>query len=425
MIPGMTVLIAQGTQPILAKGYGVAHLDHDAPARPETVYAVASITKQFTAAAVVKLASEGRLRLDDDISKHVPDLPMVRGAVTLRQLLHHTSGIPESGRLPGRDSSRLDYTREEWLAAMRDIYKDRAPASSPGDGWSYEDVNYSILGFAVEKVSGRSLWEYLREHFFVPLAMSSTDKCDPGVVVKHRATGYVSNAQEPGVFVAPFVSPTIRFGGNGLCSSATDLLKWQRALVDDQVHGIRFATMTQTGTLNDGRRIDYGWGLVVWPLGSERIVFHTGGMPGFNSFLAYLPGNDVTIVLLANSNFEILRIGMEMARLARGLSPPRNAAVSREELERYAGTYASGAIKAVVVEKDGRLEARVTGSDSFRFLFPVRLLKQAAGEFVVGLEPESRATFDLEGGRATMLRLRFGGRIVELAREVVAPPPGS
>lgn len=423
-VPGMTVLVAQGSQTIIARGYGIADLDHDVPAGPETVYAIASITKQFTAAAIVKLASEGRFGLDDDISKIVPDLPMVRDPVTVRQLLHHTSGIPEL-RLPGRNPTRLDYSREEWLAAMRDVYKERAAEFSPGDAWAYRDLNYAILGFAVEKITGRTLWEYLREQFFTPLGMTGTARCDPGVVVKHRAKGYVLNDKEPaGVVVAPFISPTIAFGGSGLCSNALDLLKWQRALVENRLAGVQHARMTQTGTLNDGRGLDYGFGLVVWPLGGERVVFHTGGLPGYNSFLAYVAGSDVTVVVLANSNLDIFRIGTELARVARGLPEPPNRPATLEELARYAGTYASGRTKAVVRESSGQLEARVSGSDSFRFigLFPVRLMNQGNGDFVVEWEPQSRVTFHVSGDRASAAVLRYGDRTVELARELVAPP---
>ena len=371
------------------------------------MYAVASITKQFVGAAILKLASEGKLQLDDDISKFVPDLPMVRGPVTLRQLLHHTSGISAFGRLPGRNANRLDYSREEWLAAMRDIYKDRAPAFSPGDAWAYTDVNYALLGFAVEKVSGRTLWEYLREHFFAPLGMTSTARCDPGAVFKHRAEGYVRNDKKAaGVVVAPFVSPTLAFGSHGLCSSAMDLLKWQRALVEDRVPGVRYARMTQTGTLNDGRGIDYGFGLVVWPLGSERMVFHTGGMPVYNSFLA--------------------------DRHAVGTRPSWPAGAAEPDRHPRGARTLRGHVRVGSTQGGRAGEQRAVRSHSERErLVPLHVLhlsrqasQQGDGEFVVGWEPESRLTFHVTGDRATAVVLRYGGRTVELARELVPSPGG-
>jgi CubicO group peptidase (beta-lactamase class C family) len=423
-IPGMTVLIAHGSTPVFARGYGLADLDHDVPAGPETVYGVASITKQFTAAAIVKLAGEKKLQLDDDVSKFVTDLPMVRGPVTLRHLLQHTSGIPETGRLPGRNPTRLDYTREEWLAAMREVYKDRAALWSPGGGWAYAGANYAILALVVEKITGRTLWEYFREQFFAPLGMTATAKCDPGIVVKHRATGYWLDEEQPaGVVAASFASPTLAVGGTGLCSTAPDLLKWQRALVEGKVDGLQYSLMTQPATLTDGRAVEYGLGLMVWPLGGDRMVFHTGGGGGYTSFLAYLPGKDVTVIALANADSDILRIGPDLARIAARLPPPRSLAVTADEIARYAGTYASGPVKAVVQEKEGRLEAEVTGTQTVRFAFPVRLLKQEDGEFVLAWEPESRASFRVTEGRATALVLRFGGRTVELPREVVTPKP--
>jgi CubicO group peptidase (beta-lactamase class C family) len=390
------------------------------------VYAVMSITKQFTAAAILKLEGEGRLRLDDDISRHLADLPMVRGPVTLRHLLHHTAGIAGFGRLPGKNGLRLDYSRDEWLAVLRDMYKDRVPEFAPGHQWAYRDVNYALLGFVVEKLSGRPLAEYFRSEFFLPLGMARTGWCDPGSVVKGRATAYVPSEGRPGdVAVAPYVSPTVRFGNNGLCASAVDLLLWQRALVENRVPGVAYARMTRTGTLSDGRALDYAAGLVVWPLRDRQVVFHPGGGGGFTSFLAYLPASDVTVIVMANASTDILRIGADLARIAAGLPPPRNLALTGDEVARYAGTYASGPVNAVVQENGGGLEATVTGTETTRFAFPVRLLKQADGEFVVGWEPESQVSFRVTGGRATAVVLRFGGRTVELPRELVAPPDGS
>lgn len=416
-LPGLTILVARGPRVLFAKGYGYANLDHDVLAGPQTVYGVGSITKQFVAAAVLRLAEEGKLGLDHELAKYVPEFP-TNGRVTLRHLLAHTSGIRGGASLPGRNPERIDYSRQELIAALADVYKDRAAEFSPGEAWAYQSINYSLLGLVVEKVSGLSLWDYLRETFFAPLGMTSTAQCNPTVVAKHRATGYVRNTAAPeSVMVASFVSPTFALGGTGLCSSASDLLRWQRALVGHTALSAEsYARMIQPEPLNDGTRTDYGYGLVLWDIGGERMSFHTGGTPGYTAYLAYMPASDVTVVVLVNASSDILAIGPTVVRVARGLPQPRDVKATREELARYVGTYESGRVKMTVTERDGQLRADVSGSNSFRFLFAPNLLKQDGREFAVGWEPGSRVTFLGTGERPDAAVLRYGGRTVELRR---------
>jgi len=417
-VAGVTVLIAQGARPMLAKGYGVADLDDDAPASVETVYAIASITKQFTAATILQLARENRLQLDDDVSKHLPGLPMVRGPLTLWQLLHHTSGIPGIGSLPDPYWARRDYTREEFLRLLETAYLGRDPLFAPGTGWAYRDINYVILAMVIEKITGRTLWEVFRERFFVPLGMTATAQCDPAVVMKHRARGYVVNDKAPmGVVPAPYVSPSVGFGNSGLCSSVEDLLTWQRALLDGRViDSASYNLMKTPGALSDGRPHEYGLGLLVWPLGNETMVWHSGGIAGFTGMLMYLPGNDATVIMLANGNSDPWIIGTALARVARGLPLVTGLPLGRDELPRYAGTYEGSGVKAIVKERDGELEAEVTGTSSARFLFSPRLLKQQDGSFAVSWEPESRMRFHITGERADSAALSFGKTVIRLAR---------
>jgi D-alanyl-D-alanine carboxypeptidase len=418
-VPGVSVLIAQGARPILAKGYGVMDLDDGAPTSPQTVYAIASITKQFTAATILQLAKEKQLQLDDDVSKYVADLPMVRGPVTLRQLLHHTAGIRNPGALGDQYWNRRDYTREEWLRALAEVYKTRDQEFAPGTKWAYRDINYIMLGMVIEKITGRTLWDVFRERFFAPLGMTSTAQCDPAAVMKHRAKGYVANEKAPmGIAPAPYVTPTVSLGNSGLCSSVMDLLTWQRALVDGRVlDSASYSAMKTPGTLSDGTPHDYALGLMVWPLGNEKMLFHTGGGVGFSSFFGYLPGNDATVIILTNGNSDPLKIGTELVRVARGLPLIAAVPLGRDEPQRYAGTYEGSGVKAIVRERDGELEAEVSGTPSIRFFFPVRLLKQKDGSFVVGWEPESHVMFHGLGGRAESAVLSFGSRRVELARK--------
>ena len=416
-IVGMTVLVAQSAQPLLLKGYGLANLDYDIPAGPETVYGIGSLTKQFIAAAILCLADEGKLRLDDKLSAYFPAFPAAAG-VTLRHLLTNTSGINGTTRLSGRNPERVDHSRDEIMELLFAANRDSAPEFAPGDAWSYQSVNYALLGFVIAKVTGTNLWDFLRERFFTPLGMNATGVCDPTAVVKHRATGYVADTGKPdGIAVAPFVSASYWLGNSGMCSSAPDLLKWQRGLVEHRVMSAEsYARMTEPVSLNDGRRTDYAYGVVRWRLGEEDMIFHTGAAPGFTAYLTYLPASDITVAVLINSRSDIFALGPKLARAVRGIPQPQDLGTTARERARYTGAYESGRVKLDVIEEDGVLRADVTNSDSFRFVFPPALVRQAEHEFVMDWEPTSRLTFIMKGGRAAAAVLRYGDRTLQLRR---------
>jgi D-alanyl-D-alanine carboxypeptidase len=417
-IPGLTILVAQGPETVFAKGYGFANLDHQVPAEIATVYAIGSITKQFVAAAVLRLVEDGRLRLADPLSRYLPGFSVPAGSVTLHHLLSMTSGIHGEAVFPGKNADRIDYSREELLQTLVDMYKGHPPDFLPGEVWEYQRINYLLLALVIEKVTGRTLWDYLHERFFVPLGMTATSQCDPGRVVKHRATGYRPTDSVPeGVIVAPLISPTLALGATGLCSSAPDMLKWQRALLEHRaLRAESYALMSRPGRLNDGRRIDYGYGVVLWKLEGQPIVFHTGGVPGGTAYLAYLPQSDVTVVVLVNADSDIFNLGPEIVRVARGLPQPRELHATHEELARYVGKYQSGRLEVIVSEQDEHLSAEINGSDSFRFLFDPKLLKQGDREFAVEWEPESRLIFRQTGNRVDGAVLNYGETMVQLRR---------
>jgi CubicO group peptidase (beta-lactamase class C family) len=417
-VPGISVLIAYGDKPAFVKSYGVADLDDDAPATAQTIYFIASITKQFTAATILQLRNEHKLSLHDTVTKYFTDLPIVLQPVTIRQLLNHTSGLRPSGPLGDRFWSRRDYTREEWLRALGEAYRGKQPDFAPGTAWSYRDVNYMALAYLIEKVTGHAVWDEFRQRFFVPLGMTATAQCNLNVVVKHRAKGYVQVDSAPGgVVPAPYLSNTVALGNSGLCSNVTDLFTWQRALVKHRVlDSATYAMMSTPGSLDDGTPLDYAMGLAAFPLGRQTMLWHTGGGPGFTSFLGYLPAQDATIIVLGNSNMDPLRVGAEFARAVAGLPQITSSPLTQQEMQAYLGTYEGGGIKAIVRPRNGELEAEVTGTQTIRFFFPVRLMKQSDTAFLVGWEPESRMNFSLAGGAASAVTLSFGSRTIELRR---------
>ncbi|HJQ18966.1 MAG TPA: serine hydrolase domain-containing protein [Gemmatimonadaceae bacterium] len=416
-VPGASVLLAYGDTPFLAKGYGVADLDDDAPATPQTVYNIGSITKQFTAAAILQLVNAGKLKLDDTVNSYLPDAPMLLQPVTVRQLLTHTSGLRPPGALGDRWWSRRDYTREEWLRALADYYRGKQPLFAPGTAWSYGNVNYMALSLLQEKLSGRNYWDDVVQRFAAPLGMSSTAVCDPRVVQKHRARGYLVDDSTAKVFPAPYVTPTVSLGNAGLCSSVLDLFTWQRALVKHRVLDSATYALMATPPSLDGAPLDYALGLMAFPIGSQTMSFHTGGVLGFTGFLGYLPAQDATIVILTNANSDPLRIGVELARAVAGVPQPTTQSMSAAQMARYAGTYESEGVKAIVRPKQDELEAEVIGTGTVRFSFPVRLMKQNDSTFVVGWESQSRFVFHLGASTADSATLSFGTRTIHMKRD--------
>jgi D-alanyl-D-alanine carboxypeptidase len=368
--------------------------------------------------AILRLTERGKLRLDDTLGAYVPEFPTHGQRVTLRDLLRHTSGIRGGARMPGRNGERIDYSREELVRTLAAIYADRQPEFRTGTAWAYQSINYTLLGLVVERVSAQLLWDYLRKEFLIPIGMTATALCDPTTIVKHRATGYVSGSPGRGGLAVPsFFSPTVLLGGAGLCSTAPDLLRWQRALVEHQaLSAPSYARMTRPEPLSDGSRPDYSYAIAVWPVGSDSMRFHTGGMPGFTAFLAHLPARDLTVIVLINANADILAIGPAVVRIASGLPQPTELATSHEELSRYVGKYASGGVTVDVREEKSHLVAKVDGANSLRFLFAPRLLKQGDREFAVNWEPEARLTFLPARERAEEVVLRYAGRTVRLRR---------
>jgi hypothetical protein len=174
--------------------------------------------------------------------------------------------------------------------------------------------------------------------------------------------------------------------------------------------------MSTPGSLDDGTPLDYAMGLAAFPLGRQTMLWHTGGGPGFTSFLGYLPAQDATIIVLGNSNMDPLRVGAEVARAVAGLPQITSSPLTQQEMQAYLGTYEGGGIKAIVRPRNGELEAEVTGTQTIRFFFPVRLMKQSDTAFLVGWEPESRMNFSLAGGAASAVTLSFGSRTIELRR---------
>jgi CubicO group peptidase (beta-lactamase class C family) len=279
---------------ILLKSYGLANVEHEVPVKPETVFESGSIGKQFTAAAVMILAQENKLSLDDKISKYFPDAPASWKDITVWNLLTHTSGL---GDYPADIDLKRDYTEDEYFASFKKAPLDFAPGSS----WNYSNVGYVTLGMLIRKVTGKFYGDFLQERILKPLGMNSARIISEADIVPNRAAGYrlVQGELKNQDWVSPSTNST---ADGSLYFSILDLAKWDAALYTDTplTQSSRSKIWTPA-RLNDGRTKDYGFG---WHLGQyhgRRLAFHGGAWQGFKTFIIRFLDTELTIIFLANS----------------------------------------------------------------------------------------------------------------------------
>ena len=274
-----------------------ADLENGVLAAAETVYRIGSITKQFTAAAIMQLVERGKVALDDEIGEYV-DFPTGGHRVTVHQLLNHTSGIKSYTGL-GDVWTRtipLPVTHEVLFGLLTDIPFDFAP----GDEWRYNNTGFYLLGVIVENVTDKSYEEYLQQEVFDPLGLDDTSYCDEKKLIPHRAEGYES---EDGELVNDdLIDMTHPFAAGALCSNVIDLLRWQQALERGEVVSAEsYALMTTPTALNDSTETDYGYGIGVDTVEDHRRIAHGGGINGFVTMAARYPDDDLNVIVLTNT----------------------------------------------------------------------------------------------------------------------------
>ena len=298
--PGCALGVIQDGELTYTQGYGMASLEHSAPIDSDTVFRTGSVSKQFAAAAVAILAEAGKLSLDDDIRKHTPELPAYERPITIRHLVHHTSGLRDYAGLAfmaGIDAT--DHYIE--VESLELIARQRGTDFAPGAEYSYSNTGYFLLGQIVKRVSGQSLREYAEEHMFGPLGMKRTHFHDDlSEVIAKRASGY-SPLEEGGFRVD--MTGWEQIGDGGIFTTLEDLLLWDRNFYENRLgkgNPALIETLETTGKLNDGEAIDYAFGLVVDEYRGLRRVSHGGAWVGFRAQLTRFPEQRFSVAVLCN-----------------------------------------------------------------------------------------------------------------------------
>jgi len=401
--PGAAVIVVQDGKPVLRKGYGLAEIELGVPIQPDMVFRVGSATKQFTSACVLKLAEEGRLRLDDPISKYLPDFPAAGRRVTIEQLLTHTSGIHSYTDMPGW----YPHMREDWtLAQLVDFFKNEPLDFEPGTKWRYDNSGYVLLGAILERVSGKSYAELVSEMIFRPLGMEDTRYGSDAPIIARRVAGY--RKTPAGIVNAPFLSMTQPFSAGGLVSTVDDLARWQAALDAGAV--LRAESRRRMWTpvrLPDGADTRYGFGWIIWSYEGHAVVEHGGTINGFASANMRLPDDHVYVAVLSNCGgcADPRALGLRAASILVGRPLDERPAVRLppELLDRCAGTYRDAAGDDwIVARKDDHLlltagplngEAWPSSETNFFFRDAVRTLRFSTGAdgTVEGMEIDEKA----------------------------------
>lgn len=374
--PGIAIAVERHGHLLLARGFGLENVEANSRTSAETVFRIGSITKQFTSTAVMQLVEQGKIGLDDEITKYLPDYPTQGNRVTIRHLLTHTSGIKSYTSLGPKfwtEASRLDLSNDQMLALFKDVPFD----FKPGEKYLYNNSAFFLLGVIIEKVTGVPYRTYIDEKVFQPLGLASTSYCDDRAIVPHRAAGY--DAQGGRVLNAVPLSLNTPGAAGSLCSTVLDLVRWQQAF--DAARPISGASRDQirtSGKLNDGKATNYGFGLSVGPFEGHRAFTHSGGINGFASWQARYPDDELTVTVLTNSSSgPATGIGELVARVVLGIPLPTLADLPVPAAIRagLVGRYEINGAPLAVTDGPKGLELSLNGSPA------ERLFLQPGGEF--------------------------------------------
>jgi CubicO group peptidase (beta-lactamase class C family) len=393
----ISIAVARGPEIIVAKGYGLADVENEVAATADTVYRLGSLTKQFTSVAVMRLVEAGLINLDDEITRCLADFPTQGHTVRVRHLLNHTSGIKSYTGLGEEfwSKSRLDLSHEELLELIADEPFDFAP----GTAYAYNNSGYYLLGMIIEEVTGQSYADHLRETIFEPLGLDATYYCSNEPIIPHRASGYARHEGE--LVNAGILSMTSPYAAGALCSTVLDLVTWQRALHSGALlEAATYARMITPETLADGSPLSYGYGLGIGEMEGHAKIMHGGGINGFTTALAYYPDDDLSTVVLTNT--EGANPGGLERRITRavlGIPEPEVAdlPIPRAEIDRSVGDYALEDLPIEVFEDDGRLMLGIGDDDAFRLLY------QGEHRYVASVDQEMGITFAAEDDAARQL----------------------
>jgi CubicO group peptidase (beta-lactamase class C family) len=411
-VAGASVAVVKGRETIVMKEYGFADLELNVLTPPRATYEIGSVTKQFTAASILLLVEQGKLSLDDNLTKFLPDYPTRGNVVTIRRLLNHTSGIKGYTELPEfREFQMTKKPREELVK----LFSAQPFDFKPGEEQIYNNSAFFLLGLIIEKVAATSYAEFVEKNLFNRAGMNDSYYCSERTIHKNHAHGYDTDANK--LVLKAYIDHSWPYAAGSLCSNTVDLVAWNKALHGGKVlKAESYKEMTSPGVLNDGTRLRYGMGIELSDTDGRRTISHGGGIHGFLSESEYYPDNDLVIVVLLNTAGPVAPrdLARQIAEAVLGKAPDRSQAY-QGDLTRLVGLFTGrgrGRPTAVRVDVKGHdltyQNAAVTGRAPETLTY--------YGNDMFGFK-DTRVIFEKQNDRALRLRLDTGGGYNILSRE--------
>jgi len=408
-VAGASVVVAQKGQTILAQSFGQADLELDVPMPADASFEIGSVTKQFTAASILLLAERGKLAIDDEMTKYLPDFPTHGQRITIRHLLTHTSGIKGYTELPEFGDLMPLRKSPETLVKM---FGDKPLDFAPGENLVYNNSGFFLLGLIIEKVSGEKYENFVKANLFDKAGMPGSYYCSERAIHHHHAHGYDTFANA--LVLKGAVSHVWPFSAGSLCSTAADLTAWNAAFHGGKILSAEsYSAMTTGASLNDGSKTRYGFGIGLGEIRGRRVLSHGGGINGFLSEVQYYPDSGLSIVVLLNTAGPVGPgpLAGDIADVVLGKVSQSTNTYSGD-LSAFAGTFEGvgrGRPTSVTIAAEGgKLTMKGGGPE------PRELAFQSGDTFAAA---ETLLMFDREAGRVVRLRLDSVGGYVILKKK--------
>lgn len=393
--PGATVLIAKDDRILYRKAFGMADLELKVQMKPESVFQLASITKQFTSVAILILMEQGKLSLKDPLSKYITDFP--RGdEITVHHLLNHTSGITSYNNLPEFTTKiRLDLTPEEVIGTFKNLPLE----FNPNERYAYSNSGYFLLGYIIEKISGMSYAEFIQKNIFDKLGMQHSYYADTYKIIPNRVNGY--QFYEGNYENAPYVSTTIPYAAGSLMSTIDDMFLWNSAINNNKLISANSKRMAFTNyTLNNGNPDNYGYGWAINEIEGITTIEHPGGINGFTTSGIYIPEKNIYSIVLTNLDDgkgpEAYNIKIVAGLLGKPITEKVAVKIPEKELKKWVGAYQFEDVVRFISYDKGMLYSMREGGR------PIELEPLSANEFRFK-NSFTTYTFSLKNGKKQVL----------------------
>jgi CubicO group peptidase (beta-lactamase class C family) len=399
-----SVLVVQKNKILLNNGFGLADRQWGLANTPSTKFRIGSITKQFTAACIMQLVEQGKLSLDDRLNKFFPDFPK-GDSVTIHMLLNHSSGIASyTDQKDFGAVSRLSWPRDSIIS----FFRNRPYNFPPGTGWKYNNSGYFLLGSIIEKITGQSYSDYLRQHILAPLGMNNTGTDNTDTILPQRAYGYSKRGKS---FVnAQWIAMEWPFSAGVIYSTTEDLYKWDRALLGNNV-----INATSRQKMFTPGKSNYGYGIIIDSLEKHFRIWHNGGIPGFTSNISRFVNDDICIIVLSNneSNADGIAEGLADILFDIPVEIPyehKEFKIDTSVLDRYVGKY-KAFLTIEVIRKNGKLYRHRDGTPD------IELVPESNTKFFYSDDSDRQLEFELDAsGKVTKIWFINNGQRGEMKK---------